>query len=328
MSIIIEKAGWQTLVMDQGRKFTRHLGIPVSGVTDLFRYWWANGLVGHSNFKNSGPPVLEIRSGPVEIIFETAHRFALTGAGGEFSLDGVRIQSHKTWQASPNQILRIGSIDRNGTVYLAIGGQWNVDRVYESASADVLSPFPGTCGQMIKNNTRLEIIPGEKWSDQIKDSPEYIKPTSPAIENILRMTAGPELERIEAPKKSLIDEPFVISRTSNRMAYRLETEKRPDFNQSSMISSAVLPGTLQWPVGGQPILLLPNCQTTGGYPRIGRVIDADYWKLAYLGPGDSIRFKWVSRDEALYLRQYQMGQFTQAWNRTFDLPITHHLLMY
>lgn len=112
------------------------------------------------------------------------------------------------------------------------------------------------------------------------------------------------------------------------MAYRLKSATSPVFRNSTMISSVVLPGTIQWPIGGQPILLLPNCQTTGGYPRVARVIDADIWKLAYLGPGDSIRFKWVSREEALYLRQYQMGQFELAWNHTFDRPIENHLLMY
>lgn len=328
MGIQIIKAGWQTLVMDQGRKFTRSLGIPTSGVIDLFQYWWANGLVGHADFSGSGPPVLEFGSGGVDIQFQHTHQFALTGSPGVFDLDGMRLNSHTAYFARKGQLLRIRSIDRNGTVYLAIGGEWKVNVTYGSASADILSPFPGTCGNLIRKNTHIEIEPSTIHISQKRESPDYIAPMFPVDKHALRLTAGPELNRIDLSKNLLLDQPFTISRASNRMAFRLDSGVNPVFRDAKMISSIVLPGTLQWPAGGNPILLLPNCQTTGGYPRIGTVIDADMWKLAYLGPGDRIKFKWVTREEALYLRKYQMGQFTRSWNQTFKQEIRHHLLMY
>ena len=328
MAIKIIKAGWHTLVMDQGRKFTRSLGIPTSGVVDLFQYWWANGLVGHADFSGSGPPVLEVGSGGVEILFQDAHQFALAGSPGLFELDGWRLTSHTAYIARKGQLLRIRSISRNGTVYLAIGGKWKVNETYGSASTDILSPFPGTCGNLIRKNTHIDIEPTAVYVSPKRESPSYIAPTLPVDKLALRLTAGPELSRVELPKNLLFDQPFTISRSSNRMGFRLESRTNPRFELGKMISSIVLPGTLQWPVGGNPILLLPNCQTTGGYPRIGIVVDADMWKLAYIGPGDEIKFKWITREEALYLREYQLGQFTRVWNHTFKREITHHSLMY
>lgn len=328
MGIVITKAGWHTLVMDQGRKFTRHLGIPSSGVLDLFQYWWANGLIGHFDFSHPGPPVLEIGSGPVQIEFENDHNFALTGSIGDYFLDGERISSHCTHFARKHQRLRIDSIGRHGTVYLAIGGNWLVDMAYGSASMDLLSPFPGTSGNLLKNNTHIEIIPNDNEIIQFKSSPDYVQHSYRSSHQVLRLTAGPELNLIDHNKNTLLQDDFTITPASNRMAYRLETNITPAFRKPSMISSIVMPGTIQWPVGGQPILLLPNCQTTGGYPRIGKVIDADMWQLAYMGSGDKIRFKWHSRSQALFVRQYQSGQFTRIWNQTFPHPIKNHWLLY
>ncbi len=328
MGIIVTKAGWQTMVMDQGRRFTRHLGVPASGAIDLFQYWWANGMVDKWNFQDAGPPVLEIRSGPVEIVFEDSHVFALAGSSGQFYLNGTKIPGYQRLVAEKNQTLRIKNIQRNGTVYLAIGGEWSVDRIYGSASADILSPFPGTTGNFLKNNDRIKILQATDGLEATEYTPEYIKRFYEQFNPVLRLTAGPELNLSDQIKKSLLEDEFVISRKSNRMAYRLDSTTESDQHLPSMVSSIVLPGMIQWPSQNQPILLLPNCQTTGGYPRVAKVIDADMWKLAYAGPGDSLRFKWVPYEEALYLRNYEMGQFTQAWNQTFRQPITNHSLMY
>ncbi len=329
MSIVILKEGWQTQVMDQGRKLTRHLGIPASGVVDLFQYWWANGLTGHTDFEGSGPPVLEICAGPVvELLFEDDHFFALTGSSGVFSLDGRRIESHRLISAVAGQKLRIASIRPNGTVYLAIAGEWMADRAYGSASRDILTPFRGTCGHRLEKQTRLEITSTTQPLPINIETPAYLKHTLTGNHRVLRILAGPEIQLDEMIRRALIEETFVITRQSSRMAYRLKSPVSAPSLLPSMLSVFVLPGMIQWPAGGQPILLLPNCQVTGGYPRVARVIDADLWKLAYCGPGDTLRLKWATLEEALYLRQYLMGQFSIAWNETFPRPITHHSLMY
>lgn len=329
MSIVILKEGWQTQVMDQGRKSTRHLGIPASGVIDLFQYWWVNGLTDHTDFEGSGPPVLEICSGPpVELLFEDDHHFALTGSSGVFTLDGQQIESHRLISAVEGQKLRIASIQPNGTVYLAIAGEWKVDRAYGSASRDILTPFRGTCGNRLEKQNRLEITSTTHSLPFKIETPAYLRHHLTGNHRVLRILAGPEIQMDEMIRRSLVEEKFVISRQSSRMAYRLESSMPAPTHWPSMLSVFVLPGMIQWPPGGRPILLLPNCQVTGGYPRVARVIDADLWKLAYCGPGDILRFKWTTCEEALYLRRYQMGQFSNVWNETFQKPISHHSLRY
>ena len=328
MGVQIKKAGWQTMVMDQGRPLTRHMGIPVSGVIDLCQYWWACGLTGQYDFSGSGPAVLEIRSGSVEIVFDSSHTIALTGSQGEFFIQEEVIFSHTPYHVNENQVLKIRNIERNGTVYLAIGGHWEASRAYGSSAADILTPFPGTAGRMLTNEDYLEINVKEDVTDLPKHSPDYIKHSSLESDQILRITAGPELYLSDTIKRMLHEDTYSITRQSNRMGYRMETTSENKVDFPSMISSIVLPGMIQWPSANQPILLLPNCQTTGGYPRVAKVIDADMWKLAYVGPGDKIKFQWTTREEALYLRNYELGQFTRLWNDTFPYPIKNHSLMY
>lgn len=328
MGIIVKKAGWQTMVMDQGRKNTRHLGVPSSGVTDLFQYWWANGLVHHFDFKGAGPAVLEVGAGPVEFVFDQPHVFAMTGSAGEYYLDDQKIPSHTTLHAKSQQILRIEKIARNGTIYLAIGGKWRVSRVYESASADVLSPFSGSAGNRLKDQDRIIIDQVGQMELSTVKTPDYLKPAKSSGPQTIRITAGAELHQCDQIKHALDEESFGISRNSSRMGYRLTTNQEYNHTMTSMVSSIVLPGMIQWPSGGEPILLLPNCQTTGGYPRVAKIIDADLWKLAYLGPGDHLEFKWTTREEAIYLRKYKTQQFTRFWNKLFPENIKNHSLTY
>src|SRR5690606_21526046 len=124
------------------------------------------------------------------------------------------------------------------------------------------------------------------------ESPDDIRPPQRNKHQMLRLLAGPELQLNDKIRPTLEEQEFIISRQSNRMAFRLECHTPSLTHEAEMLSVFVLPGTIQWPAGGQPILLLPNCQVTGGYPRVARVIDADLWKMAYCGPGDKLRFKW------------------------------------
>src|SRR5690625_897995 len=120
------------------------------------------------------------------------------------------------------------------------------------------------------------------------------------------------------PTRRSSDLSFEILRVSNRMGYRLLSSDPEPISLPEIISTIVVPGMIQWPQGNRPILLLPNCQTTGGYPRVAKIIEADMWKLAYVGPGDSIRFRWTTSEEAIYLSSYQEGQFEIAWRNLFS----------
>lgn len=318
MGIKIHKPGWQSMLMDLGRPMARSKGIPGSGVLDTFRYFWACGLVNSNLSSLPYSPVLEISSGNVEIEFTAGHTIAITGSAFTATLDGTEVPSYKAIKAQKNTLLRIDQIERNGTVYLAIDGIWHVARLYQSASADILTPFPGLIGRSLRKNDVINITPFKNAPIFKGETPFHIRHDFQRFQPVFRITAGPELDCLDSSaKKTLPDSTFLIHRDSNRMGYRLQTDDIRPVNPVPMLSSIVIPGIIQWPGEKDPILLLPNCQTTGGYPRIAKVIEADLWKLAYVGPGDDIRFQWTTRNEALYLKNYQQEQFIRTWKTIF-----------
>lgn len=320
MGLNIIKPGWQSLVMDMGRQNARAWGFPQSGVLDPFQYRWANGLVGYSWEEATKQPVIEIRSGDVLIRFENNLTFAITGAEGTFLLDEKTIRSHKSYKAKKGQKLHIRKLSRNGTLYLAVQGTWEIPSFWNSHSADILSPFPELSGRTLRAHDRIRISPKSKnTSFSSFVSPENVKFDPDRFDPIFRITRGPELSA-EGDRlvRTFENSGFEILRDSNRMGYRLLSSDPEPISLPEIISTIVVPGMIQWPPGNRPILLLPNCQTTGGYPRVAKVIEADMWKLAYVGPGDVIRFQWSTSEEAIYLSSYQESQFRIAWENLFS----------
>ena len=132
----------------------------------------------------------------------------------------------------------------------------------------------------------------------------------------IRVLRGPEYESFTASAhEALWSDEWRVTPQSNRMGYRLAGTALTREAQSELLSHAVLPGTIQVPPSGQPIVLLADAQTTGGYPRIGAVIQADLWKLAQLRLNGSVRFVPSSREQAVsalgeirgYLRQIDVA---------------------
>lgn len=320
MGLNIIKPGWQSLVMDIGRQNAREWGIPQSGVLDPNQYRWANGLVGYSREEAKKQPVIEIRSSDLLLEFDENHVFAITGTGGDFLLDNTSIDPYIPHEAKKGQKLHIQKLNRNGTLYLAVQGNWDIPSFWGSYSADVLSPLPELGGRALRSHDRIEIHPESRttfFSSYI--TPEEMKFDPDRFDPILRITKGPELQSGGTKLiRTFENSSFEILRDSNRMGYRLLSSNPEPISLPEIISTIVVPGMIQWPSGNRPILLLPNCQTTGGYPRVAKVIEADLWKLAYVGPGDSLRFRWTTSEEAIYLSSYQEGQFRIAWQNQFS----------
>lgn len=319
MGLIVIKSGWQSLVMDSGRQDARQWGIPRSGVLDPYRYRWANGLAGHAAAVAGKIPVLEIRSGNVILEFDSDHIFAITGSPGWYEVGDRVIDPYVPHRIKKGQQLHIRKIQQNGTIYLAINGKWDLPSYWGSFSADILSPFPGLGGRPLRKDDYIPIFSSSFSFDFMKNpTPDQVRFELHRFQPVFRIGMGPELNLGgEKLKKILEKSDFTILRSSNRMGYRLEADFEEEIRLPEIISSIVVPGMIQWPPGNQPVLLLPNCQTTGGYSRVAKVIEADLWKLAYTGPGDIIRFQWVTQTEAQYLMRYQNGQFETAWAATF-----------
>jgi len=264
------KPGFHTLVVDNSALGYQKYGLPVGGPMDELAAEMANWLVGNQ----ADSPLFEITLIGPEIIFKEDCQIAITGANLSPQIDGIDAPLYETICITQGQNLRFGKLISGCRTYLAIRGKW----IQEGQSALEKATIE-----------RLNTINIEKveWFDSLRNS-ERPKLTSPVL--VVKVQKGPEFELLSKSEKSILFETtFTLLQDSNRMGYRL-SPKLPAINQS-IISSGVVPGTLQITEDGFPILLMKDAPATGGYLRALNVVSKDLFKLGQLKPGGSIFFQ-------------------------------------
>ena len=285
--------GLMTTIQDQGRSGQQHVGIPPGGALDGLSARIANTLVGNP----TSHPVLEITVIGPQLKFHNDCQIALTGARIPVLADGHSVPFYQTINLPAGTILRLGQVINGCRTYLAVGGAWKVDQWLGSSSALTSTRQEHTPFAYLKSKSILNIelresiqpvsIPSLWWPDYTHFPP-------------IRLMPGPEFFSVDHRSLDLLlSQSHIVSRDSNRMGYRLKS--RIQFSETSreILSSAILPGTIQITSSGQPILLLADAQTTGGYFRVGQVIGADIDLLGQLKPGDEIGFVMVTSHAAL-----------------------------
>lgn len=284
-------------VQDAGRPGFRSLGVPLCGALDCVALRLANALVGNP----PGAAALEMRLvGPVLQILGRPRRIALAGpvTGRIERTDGTTepAQPWRTHTLHPGDLLRLGPV-RGGVACLAIAGGIDVPAVLGSRSTYARARLGGLDGRGLTVGDRLAL--GEAPSPE---PPEYALPAPPAEgAGPLRVIAGPQDDRFTAAAlDTLCAAEYTVTRDADRMGLRLAGPAlayRPGCG-ADIVSDAVTPGVIQVPADGQPIVLLADCQTTGGYAKIATVIAADLPRLGRLLPGDRLGFRFADRDQA------------------------------
>ena len=279
--------GLHTTVQDLGRVGYQNIGVPVSGALDGFSLRLANALVGNPQ----GVAALEIPgSGPtIEIAADTA-RVALTGEGASLRIDG---ESPRVIAAGQSVMLRRGDVvqitlgRQSNCCYLAVEGGIAVPRVLGSASTYVRAAFGGLNGRALQ---RDDVIPLAVECASERNELRAPAPP-PAPDQPIRIVLGPQQKyfRTEA-LATLLDAEFRVSNDTDRMGMRLDGPLLRHRRGWDIVSDAIATGAIQVPGSGQPIVLLADHQTTGGYPKIATVISADLPKLGRCRPGDPLRF--------------------------------------
>lgn len=295
------KAGIQTSVQDLGRHGQRHLGISQSGALDRYSLMLANRLVGNT-VHSAG---LEIFIGPVEIQFLRDSWFAIGGANFAAQLDGVSVA--KAWRhfAKAGQILRLSGALKEARAYLAIDGGIEVPPLLGSRSTDMQAGFGGYQGRALKAGDVLELGPAHHLQKTIGVQQRIWSPE-------IRAIPGPEYEQFSpAARQQFWQQAWKLSPQSNRMGSRLQGVALQRTVSQDLLSHGVLPGVVQVPPNGQPIILLADAQTTGGYPKIACVIEADLWKVAQTPPGHSFCFIPVDRDTATTAQEKWRKEFAR-----------------
>jgi len=261
-------------IHDQGRFGFRKYGIPQSGAVDKDGMHIANGLVG--NKENA--PIIEFAIGGMS--FETLERTAIGVFGAGIKLNGKPLRESAII-AESGSVLEISS-PKLVYGYLAIGGKLQLPTSFNSFPTYLPAKFGGIEGRSLRKGDVLQSVGVEKTC--------HI-PSRHLETHIIKFIVGPEWEALKTPFEA---EEYQIDPSSNRIGTRLIGESL-ECTLSEIKSSAVVPGTIQLPPNGQPIVLMNDCQTTGGYPRIGKVLEEDLGKLGQARVGQKIRFEEVSQ---------------------------------
>ena len=281
------KSGLQTTIQDLGRHGVQDLGIPINGAMDKASAQLANQLVGN----NANSPVLEITLLGPKIQFEGQCQIAITGADLSAEINGNTIPLFRTINIEHGDELSFGKPLTGCRAYLAINGKWDIQSWLGSFSASATNTAQTTPDSIIVKDQILEIIRG-------KDQPiitisESERP-SLSIEAPIKVYPGPEFEAFSTiEKQGFFGDSFTIGQDSNRMGYRLKEALNGYTKKEEVISSGVIPGTIQITNSGQPIVLMADAQTTGGYPRIANVSSTELDRLAQFKPGDTVRFELI-----------------------------------
>ncbi len=279
-SITIQQAGFYTTIQDKGRLGVAHIGVPESGVMDTKALQIANALI--NNPENTA--VLEYTLiGPI-IRFDCERHFIITGAITEATLDGQPIKNHKVYLASKGQILKLSKITKGCRGYLSIAGGILSTQVLNSRSMYV----PITRNATITKGTQLSIGKSNYGTTKGARLGSH-NTTTYLTETVLKVYKGPEYDLLPVSESvNSNEETYTISKLWNRMAVQLEetlTHTIP-----SIQTGPVLPGTVQITPAGRIIILMKDCQTTGGYPRIFQLSEDAINILAQKKQGDIISF--------------------------------------
>jgi len=282
-TIRVIDAGILTTLQDGGRPGYRAFGMPVSGAMDLGSLHLANGLVG--NPKDEA--VLEITAkGPVlEFLSDTD--IALAGADLRPVIDGREVRNGQKIRVRGGQILSFSGLKSGLRTYLAVGGGFDVPLVMGSKSTYLRGKVGGFHGRALQAGDELFI--GEPA--ETDTNPFLYNPKIHTDKAGIRVVKGPEWDRFTtAGQQVFLDSEFTVSQYTDRMGMRLNGPPVELYGGGDILSSGVIPGTIQVTGDGQPIILMNDCQTTGGYVRIGCVISEDLQVLAQLMPGQKLRF--------------------------------------
>lgn len=319
MSISVLKPGLLTTVQDLGRGGYQKNGLVVSGALDAVALRTANLLVG--NAQNAAGLECTLR-GPT-LRFDADALLALTGADLAATIAGRPVPLSRPVAVRAGTVLAFGAPNASGRAWLAVAGGVAVPLVLGSRATYLRANLGGLAGRALRAG---DVLPVGEWPAtagqlfgtlKLSESVSWAAfkwrvATAPGVRLgkplVVRALPGPEYEQfVPASQRAFWAEQFTVTTAADRMGCRLSGPVLARTTATELLSSAVTFGTVQVPAGGQPIVLLADRQTTGGYPRLAQVITADLGRLAQALPGTRLRFQPVGLAEAqaLYLAQEQ-----------------------
>lgn len=309
IELLVEECGPQCSIQDGGRLGVGRLGLALAGAMDPRALATANTLVGNG-----------ADAAAVEMMF-TGGRFRAVGGGVRVAIagslasvmvDGRTCRTHCSILLAPGEQLELGRAQKGVYAMLAVAGGFDVPLVMGSRALDVRAMIGGQAGRALAPGDLLPIAHSPEWRGPERRTP----PVSLDPDASIRVVMGPQDDAFtSASIDAFLASPFRVSHQISRMAYRLEGPPLLCRQARDMISDATLPGSIQVPPDGAPLVLMADRQTVGGYPKIATVASADLPRLGRLLPGQVVRFQPVTVEEAEALRRDQEARIERAIGR-------------
>lgn len=290
-SLLVVRPGMLTTVQDLGRWGCQNSGVPVAGPMDAYSHRLANRLVGNPD----ADAALEITLLGPELEADADVVCAVTGGGFALAVDGQGVAMNRPFTVPAGSRLRFGARLSGARAGLAVRGGFDLPSIFGSRATSVVSRMGPVEGRALVAGDRLP-VGGTAAGARLPGTPLCL----PVGGSRLRVVMGPhEAAFTDAAIEALLHARFVVTPHSNRMGYRLQGPALAHRGSAEILSDATPMGSLQVPASGQPIMLMADRQTTGGYPKIATVISADLPLAGQLAPGDWIEFAACTRDAAI-----------------------------
>lgn len=299
----VEQAGLLSTFQDLGRFGYGSFGVPAAGAMDPYSHRLANFMVGNSEEEASLEMTL---LGPTLTALGT-HRIAIAGGDLGAQYNGLPLPACVALEIHEGDVLRFPG--GNGVrSYLSVAGGWDLPIVmgsrstYLRASIGGLEGAPLKKGQVLKGQ-KQDLTQLPKWHGVL---PRKYWPLDPQDSKTIRVLWGPQDDYFDQEQKErFTSQNWKVNKDSDRMGYRLEGDALVHLDKKEIVSDGVCQGAIQVPGHGQPIVLLADAQTTGGYPKIATIVSSDLGKFAHFRASDIVNFKAITYDEAIQALEEQ-----------------------
>lgn len=290
-SVVVLKPGILTTIQDLGRWGWQGAGVPVAGPMDAYSHRLANRLVGNA----ADAAALEVTLMGPDLQADGDVVCAVAGASFLLTVDGRSVDMHRPFAVQTGEVLRFGERRAGARASLAVAGGFALEPAFGSRATSLISRM-GPIPRALVAGDRLPV-----HSSHARAAPAQGAVLRMPEEGArVRVIPGSHQDFFTADaRETLLRTRYIVTPQSNRMGYRLEGSPLAHVSAADILSDATPMGTLQVPASGQPILLMADRQTTGGYPKIATVITADLPIAGQLAPGDWIEFVACTRGEAV-----------------------------
>lgn len=312
MSIKILTPGLFSTVQDLGRVGYQDQGFSTAGALDTYAL-----RIGYTLIGNEGPAIEFTIIGPT-IQFLNDNTFVLTGGHFEATLNDQAISHQTVIFVEKGDELKIGSVVDGARGYILFGNPLEIPKVANSYSTHTRSKIGGYHGRALKSSDVITCQQNKMYTERIGLS----CPVDTVNQELIHIIEGPQIERFsDEAKQKLVNENFEISEKSDRMGFRLQGENIAPIESADIISEPLALGSIQVPNDGNPIILLNDKQTVGGYTKIATVCAADLPILAQKKPNETIKFEWITVEAATEKLKQKEQEFNKKQKQVLKSPI-------